>query len=230
MKDDEKERLESIVSALDQREIQKTRTKSYKDDDDGGIKSLMNKAYNSYISDLDTLEVGNATDARKVVDDYVESVFAAFEPESYERIKESLAACDEDERRNYLSHLIQSYMGTQVTQLQRQMEGAQREMTEKGDVGAGIELIDQLLKHPDYGVANQKAMSRLNKEISDMEGAEKMVNFVADNYLASHGYTIDDAHRKLIAADQEKATEFITGAVNGSMDPYFRQRYHITEM
>ncbi|MGM5488902.1 MAG: hypothetical protein ACQESG_08235, partial [Nanobdellota archaeon] len=60
------------------------------------------------------------------------------------------------------------------------------------------------------------------------EQALEFLNYVNDNYLAPGGLEMSENELMLIASDKQRAMEYSQSAINGEMDPYFKNRYKIS--
>jgi hypothetical protein len=228
--DKESKKYESVLKGLDVQNITNSYSRSYSKENDGGVKSILGNAYNSFSSqDIYGLKKNDSESANKLLDSYCEKLFESVEPEFYKTLKPALDKLNGEEKRQQIVSILSSYTGVDARYINQVRESAYDTMVETGNAIEGIEIFEQALKNKDRGMPKGKAMKDLVKQLQDPKDAVNIVSYVADNYLAKRGYSMDEAQKMLIATNTNKAIDFIDSAVNNRMDSYFMSKYNITD-
>jgi hypothetical protein len=226
-------KYDTMLKGFDPKEIAKMFSVSYNEDNDGGVKNLLNGAYTNYLQMSENLlevEARDSDAAHKVIDTYVESLLKTFKPEVYEKVMRTIEGLDAEEKRHYMQSVTTSYLGLNP-QAKQVFEKVYDKLYEDGDVGGALEILEGQFKHPEQGIAKQNLMKDFFQEIQNPEQAASLVKYVNDTYLQPRGLEISEAQAMIIGSDQQKAMEFVQSAVQGNytqqfMDKYFVQGYN----
>ncbi|MFP4424623.1 MAG: hypothetical protein ACLFP2_05355 [Candidatus Woesearchaeota archaeon] len=219
---------ETLAKQMDKRYSAKLYNQQFGDEPEGGVKKLLNDVYGNFAGTLDSflIDINDAEESHSIVDSYLEEVLKQFEPDIYETIKPALDQQSTEDRRHYLKSLAASYTGVPMQLLEKATNEAYEKLTESGEVGTAIDIIENYLKHQEVGIAKQTALKEVQRELDDPESAFELLKYVSENYMGEH--EIEENQLRLLASDKQRAMDYSQGVINGEMDPYFKNRYRIS--